>query len=115
MSQGYHQMPKANFNVRREKNIIYVQTDYSSVGIRHFISIMPKYATVCAQLCFSKTDKEEYKQFTVNIGQISISANRPVPYIAIVDYLREKGYAIQFNGLTVDELINYGWIKLQEV
>jgi len=30
------------------------------------------------------------------------------------DYLRSKGYAVDWMGLTVNQMINYGWIKLQE-
>lgn len=31
-----------------------------------------------------------------------------------VDFLREKGYALPWMGLSVDELINFGWVKLKE-
>lgn len=31
-----------------------------------------------------------------------------------VDYLREKGYAIKWRGLSVEKLIEYGWVKLKE-
>lgn len=110
-----HQLPKGNFKVlRRDErgNIIYVETDFSSVGIKYFISIRYKYGTVCAQICFSETPTEKYSQNTVSIGQISISSERPVPYIAIVDFLRSKGYAIQFMGLSVEQMVEAGWIKL---
>ncbi|QEL01099.1 hypothetical protein FKG96_09865 [Olivibacter sp. LS-1] len=30
------------------------------------------------------------------------------------DYLRSKGYALTWMGLSVEDLINYGWIKLRE-
>lgn len=30
-----------------------------------------------------------------------------------VDYLRRKEYALPFDGITVDELIEFGWIKLK--
>lgn len=29
------------------------------------------------------------------------------------DYLRSKGYALPWNGITVEELIEFGWIKLK--
>ena len=108
-----HQRPDLNFKVKRNKDIIYAETEFDKVGIRYFISILLKYGTVCAKICFSKTKTEEYKQSTVNIGQISISSARPVPYIAIVDYLRDKGYALQFNGLSVECQVEYGWVKLK--
>lgn len=33
-------------------------------------------------------------------------------YCFIVDYLRSKGYALPYMGLSVEELISYGWIKI---
>lgn len=29
------------------------------------------------------------------------------------DYLRSKGYALPWMGLSVDDLVNYGWVKLK--
>lgn len=31
----------------------------------------------------------------------------------ISDYLRSKGYALPWNGITVEEQIEFGWIKLK--
>lgn len=31
-----------------------------------------------------------------------------------VDYLRSKGYALPFHGLSVSDLENYGWIKINQ-
>jgi len=39
--------------------------------------------------------------------------NRDIPFEA-VDFLRSKGYALPFMGLSVDELVNYGWIKFKQ-
>lgn len=30
------------------------------------------------------------------------------------DYLRSKGYAVPWMGLSVDDLVSYGWVKLKE-
>lgn len=32
--------------------------------------------------------------------------------IMCADFLRSKGYALPFNGLNVDEMVEHGWIKL---
>ena len=32
----------------------------------------------------------------------------------VYDYLRSKGYALPYMGLSVEDLIEYGWIKLEE-
>lgn len=34
--------------------------------------------------------------------------------IHMSDYLRSKGYALPWMGLSVETLVNYGWIKLKE-
>ena len=36
-----------------------------------------------------------------------------VDHIAAIDYLRSKGYALPWNGISVEQQIEYGWIKLQ--
>lgn len=30
-----------------------------------------------------------------------------------IDYLRSKGYALPFMGLSIDEMVNVGWIKVK--
>lgn len=32
-----------------------------------------------------------------------------------LDFLRSRGYALPWKGLSVDDLVEYGWVKLQEV
>tara|TARA_B100000378_G_scaffold236018_1_gene202678 strand:- start:2565 stop:3005 length:441 start_codon:yes stop_codon:yes gene_type:complete len=34
-------------------------------------------------------------------------------YIPVFDYLRSKGYALPYNGLSVEDQIEYGWIKIK--
>lgn len=95
-----HQLPKRTFFVdRSQDDIFYVKTGMDNVGIEYFISMRPKYATVLS---------------TINFSKIQMSSEKPIPYIAIVDYLRSKSYAIPYNGLSVDQLIKYGWVKLKE-
>lgn len=31
-----------------------------------------------------------------------------------VDYLRSKGYILPWNGITVEEMVEFGWVKLKE-
>lgn len=87
-----HQIPNTSFKIlRRENDIIFIET----------------------QICFSETEDEQYQQYTVNIGQISVSSKRPVPHILIIDDLRSKGYALPYMGLLVETLVEYGWVKLK--
>ena len=37
----------------------------------------------------------------------------PYRVCEIVDYLRSKSYAIPYNGLSIDELISFGWVVLE--
>ena len=39
---------------------------------------------------------------------------RPAKSFAGTDYLRSKGYALPYMDLSVEDLIEYGWIKLEE-
>jgi len=34
-------------------------------------------------------------------------------FIMTIDYIRSKGYALSYNGLSIETLISYGWIKLK--
>lgn len=38
----------------------------------------------------------------------------PGMLISVVDFLRSKGYALPWMDLSVEDLIEYGWIKLEE-
>lgn len=38
-----------------------------------------------------------------------------VAFIHAVDYLRSKGYALPYMGLSVEKQVEYGWIKLKSV
>lgn len=35
--------------------------------------------------------------------------------LGVVDYLRLKGYALPWMGITVEQQIEFGWVKLKEV
>ena len=41
----------------------------------------------------------------INLRKLTLNA---------VDYLRSKGYALPYNGLSVEKLVEYGWVKLKE-
>lgn len=109
-----HQMETKTFKVERKSDIFYCTSEPDKVGIYYFISMMPKYATVCSTMNFLKNKEDKFESFTVNIGKINQSSARPIPYIIIVDYLRSKGYALPYMGLSVEKLIEYGWVKIKE-
>lgn len=46
------------------------------------------------------TPKSETTEFVLN-------------WLTAQDYLRSKGYALPFHGLSIETLVEYGWIKLK--
>ncbi|WP_293933161.1 hypothetical protein [Sphingobacterium sp. UBA6645] len=49
------------------------------------------------------------------LGVVEIDQITPIfNSIAIIDYLRSRGYAVPWMGLSVEKLIEYSWIKLNE-
>lgn len=48
-------------------------------------------------------------------GEIDYNENEQVSLLILqaYDYLRSKGYALPYMGLSVDKLIEYGWVKLK--
>lgn len=45
-----------------------------------------------------------------------LTLKTPVVYLnRAYDYLRSKGYALPFMGLSVEKQIEYGWVELKEV
>ena len=47
--------------------------------------------------------REKTEQYPVNLCIYNLTDTKPLPYIAIVDYLRSKGYALDWNGISVKE------------
>ena len=45
---------------------------------------------------------------------IATSANKNYMYSIIVDFLRSKGYALPYMGISVEQQIKWDWIKLKE-
>lgn len=45
---------------------------------------------------------------------LAINTQRYIYHACHTDYLRSKGYALPWMGLSVEQLIEYGWIKLKE-
>ncbi|MCL1653816.1 hypothetical protein M2T28_14430 [Elizabethkingia miricola] len=63
----------------------------------------------CSQICFRNTrmtfaSVEDYLEQNYLFGFFMDEE---------IDYLREKGYAVKWRGLSVEKLIEYGWVKLK--
>lgn len=42
-------------------------------------------------------------------------ANNSTDILAAYDCLRSKGYVLPFNGVSVEELVGYGWVELEKL
>lgn len=98
--------------IKRENDIIHCWYVNSETSGEYHICLNFKYATINCNLHFKEMSGDKLSSHKVNIGEIHFSASRVVGYIQIVDFLRSKGYALPWMGLSVGELINFGWIKL---
>jgi len=62
----------------------------------------------------AKLDSEDIRFNTPEFGkEIALLSDWKLKYF-IVDYLRSKGYALPFMGLSVEQQIEYGWVKLKK-
>lgn len=52
--------------------------------------------------------------FNGDIVYDAYDATNPLFVLRAYDFLRSKGYALPYNGLSVEKQIEYGWIKLTE-
>ena len=62
----------------------------------------------------TKKNLQSDVQAYINDAKEHLNTFMPIGVLSIemTDYLRSKGYALPFNGASVETLINYGWIKL---
>jgi len=86
------------------------------IHIKKYTKVLTYHTSINKYCCintnwFFKDPDEDSK---VNIGEIITTSRKPVPYIAIVDYLRSKGYAVPFLSMSVEVMVDYGWIKLEQ-
>ncbi len=110
-----HQMPKGNFKVVKRSNspfCIHIEKFDNNIDAVYHVSINA-YGCVNVNIHFNKDENSEASSHKINIGEINISSKIPIPYLFIVDYLRSKSYATQWNGYTVESLIKKGWLKLK--
>jgi len=54
-------------------------------------------------------------QFWINDVKKELETTAPIGVwrIEVFQYLQSKGYALPFMGLSVDKMVEYGWIKLK--
>ena len=107
-----HQVPNSNFEIKRQDDIIHA-TNIDKSGIERHICINFKYATINCNIRIPD-DNDKLVNYKVNIAEIHMNASRVVGYIQSLDYLRSKGYAPPYMDLSVEDLVEYGLVKLKE-
>lgn len=78
----------------------------------YHISIGFRECSINANHHFLKTEDDTAKSFKINIGQVNMSSSKPIGYVYVIDYLRSKGYAMPYMDLSVENMIEYGWVKI---
>lgn len=58
------------------------------------------------------TLSDSARTFHVNRGKGHVLPSRPCRS-DVCDYLRSKGYALPYMGLSVEKLVEYGWVELK--
>lgn len=113
VAQYAHQQSDG-FVVRRMEHkydfLIHIER-LDDVGITYHTSIN-HHGHINCNMHFSETPTEKFKSYKVNIGEVQLSSQRPIPFVAIIDFLRSKGYAMPWMELSVKKMVEYGWIKL---
>ena len=86
-------------------NCLVYQVDY--LELKPLSSISDEDAIEVSKLCVNGDDKR--------IENIKVYARIYALQSALInDFLRSRGYALPWMGLSVEKLIKYGWIKLKE-
>ncbi|WP_312697095.1 hypothetical protein [Sphingobacterium mizutaii] len=85
----------------------------SSLKLKPLSSITDEDAIEVAKIKFPTESHKHFPDHGKHI--IRNKNNRNVmEKMSIIDFLRSKSYALPYMGLSVEEMVEYGWIKLKE-
>lgn len=109
-----HQMPNREFKIVRRYPYDSVHVEYLDESIQCVYHVcVNKYGEINSNQHFLKTEKDDPKRYEINIGTVRLSVDLPLPYVAITDYLRSRGFLLPFMDLSVEQILAYGWAKLK--
>lgn len=102
---------------KRSELMLHLHNEGSCNDVYHVGIILPTCEIIANHHYYESTDPEtgfgdEAATFKVNIGKSTSTVN-PVPYIAIVDYLRMRGYAMPFRGISVKRQVELGLVRFE--
>lgn len=87
------QMLEGDFNIeKRDKNGLHIYKRNGNGIIYH--CRLNFNGEVKPNMQFEADEKEPFKTFNHQIGGVSLTDKRPIPYLAIVDFYRMKGYSV---------------------
>lgn len=86
-----------------------IYLDESYLELKPLSSITDEDAIEVAKICFVDIDEDWYPMFVDDVRKEDIF---PCGDRDVADYLRSKGYALPWLGITVEEMVEAGWIKL---
>lgn len=121
MAQYWHQ-PVLRFPNNDDKLLVkdWFVLKNGWLELKPLSSISDEDAIEVAKIYFSRDNDESYH--TISNGKalvnrlisdwLQTSSNGFLVVIQVADYLRSRSYAIPFMGLSVETMVQYGWVKL---
>ncbi|MES2593169.1 MAG: hypothetical protein V4608_14905 [Bacteroidota bacterium] len=108
-------MPKISMNIPihvHHVNLSHIQE--CVLQLKNLSSITDEDALECYNIHFKGyLDKDiRPSESRINFSKNHIIKPIEVCILEVTDCLRSKGYALPYMGLSVDQLVEYGWIKL---
>ena len=99
-----------------EQPYIYHNTDIAWLELTPLSQISDEDLEKCLKILGQRLDLESFREsFIEGLSNRDFYAQfYPVRAIEIADYLRSKGYALTYMDLSVEDLVEYGWVKLKE-
>ena len=108
---------KAEINNKNKANFfaLYWGQEIQSHGIElfHITGILIKHSWLQLKP-LSKISDDDAEECGYDNAKYFLSDNYLFNSVKIFDYLRSKGYALSYLGLSVEEMVEAGWIKLTE-
>ena len=101
---SYMTLPLDDFRINEVKKFHLILKPLLSIADEDAVDL-----SKIIKLKFSSVYNDEFVLSEIKKSIINDAHN--LPY-AVVDYLRSKSYALPYMGLSIEKLIEYGWVKI---
>lgn len=96
------------------RNIPKMKTSsFTSIILKPLSSISDEDCVLCHKMYFRYTEDQKLNEHSISFVKKYIIEPKEFIMNTILDYLRSKGYALPWMGISVEEMVDAGWIKLQ--